>query len=122
MIKHILLIFFAIVSFFAQAQQKPFIPLMRKIFHENVDRSQRSIDKIDRKEDRTVNLTSDPEINMQVSYSLFYKVDEFQDAIESDSTMDGNSKIRTLRGLNEVLSAFETAYRMRELRSFNCPI
>ena len=81
MSKYILFTIFALISLFVQGQPKPFIPLMRKIFHENVDRSQRSIDKIDRKEDRTVSLTGDPEINMQVTYSLINKVDEMQDAI-----------------------------------------
>ena len=121
MSKYILFTIFALISLFVQGQPKPFIPLMRKIFHENVDRSQRSIDKIDRKEDRTVSLTGDPEINMQVTYSLINKVDEMQDAIEADSTLDGNGKIKLLRGLNEVLSSFESAYRIREFKIIQLP-
>ena len=94
-------IFFSLLSLFSFAaigqQNKPFIPLMRKIFHDNIDKSQRTIDRLDRKEDKALALTDDPEVNNQVAYSLFNKVDQLQDKIEADSILNSNTKIRLLR-------------------------
>ncbi|HEX8277431.1 MAG TPA: hypothetical protein VF540_02005, partial [Segetibacter sp.] len=121
MIKNILFVFTLLVSFKSSAQSRPVIPLMRKVFHENVDKAQKGIDKLDKKEDRTFNATSDPEVNLQISYSLFNKVDELQESIEADSSLAANEKIKFLRGLNEALSAFESSYRTREIKADQLP-
>ena len=76
--KLLLLIIFLQVSLEMFSQSKPGIPLMRRIFHENVDRSQKWIDKLDKKEDNAFNPSSDTEVNMQINYSLFTKVDAIQ--------------------------------------------
>ncbi len=113
-------IFFSLLSLFSFAaigqQNKPFIPLMRKIFHDNIDKSQRTIDRLDRKEDKALALTDDPEVNNQVAYSLFNKVDQLQDKIEADSILNSNTKIRLLRGLNEMLGSYDVGYRRRQIK------
>src|SRR4051812_23895244 len=93
------------------AQSKSAIPLMRKAFHEDIDKTQKSIDKLDRKEDRSFKGTTDLEVNQQVSYTLFNKVDRLQDYIEADTTLRGNDKIKFLRSLNEALISFQNGYR-----------
>jgi hypothetical protein len=92
------------------------VPLMRKIFHENVDKSQKGIDKLDRKEDHFFNATNDPEVNQQITYALFNKVDQLQDNIEADNSLDANQKVKFIRSLNEALSFFESSYRSRNLK------
>lgn len=115
MIKYIFVAF--TISFSLQTfAQKPVIPLMRKIFHENVDKAQRSIDKLDNKEDHFFKATNDSEVNQQISYSLFNKVDQLQDNIEMDSSLDANQKVKFIRSLNEALVSFESGYRARELK------
>jgi hypothetical protein len=103
------------------SQSKPEIPLMRKIFHENVDRAQKIIDKLDKKDDKALNIGNNEEVNLQVTYTLFHKVDELQNQIELDGTMDANQKIKFLRGLNEALNAFEVSYRAKTMKADQLP-
>jgi hypothetical protein len=98
------------------SQAKPEIPLMRKIFHENIDKAQKSIDKLDKKDDKALKIGSNDEVNLQVTYTLYNKIDELQNRIELDGSMDPNQKIKFLRGLNEALSLFESAYRTRSMK------
>ena len=104
------------------AQPASAIPFMRKTFHETIDKSQRSIDLLDKKEDRAFNATSDLEVNLQINYSLYNKVDDIQDYIEADTSLDGNAKIKYLRGLNEVLGSFEYSYKSKELKADQLPV
>ncbi|MDQ6814786.1 MAG: hypothetical protein M3040_13700, partial [Bacteroidota bacterium] len=94
---------------------------MRRIFHENVDKSQKGIDKLDRKEDHFFNSTSDSEVNQQITYALFNRVDQLQDNIERDSSLDANQKVKFLRSLNEMLASFESGYKLRELKGDQLP-
>ncbi|MGI8636684.1 MAG: hypothetical protein ACR2KZ_14905 [Segetibacter sp.] len=94
---------------------------MRKIFHENIDKSQKSIDKLDKKEDHSFNATADAEVNQQVSYTLFNKIDQIQDKIEADSSFDSNQKIKFLRSLNEALVLYESGFRSKELKAEQLP-
>ena len=112
---------FLVCSFNTFSQAKPIIPLMRKIFHENIDRAQKSVDKLDRKDDKAFNIGTNEEINLQVSYALFKKVDDLQDKIELDSAIDANQKIKFLRGISEVLAAYEAGYRGRHLKHVQLP-
>lgn len=109
------------ISTHVSAQTKPVVPIMRKIFHDNIDREQRFIDKLDKKEDKAWNATHDDEINQQISYALFTKIDELQDRIELDSALKSNDKIKFLRGITEALTAFENGYRSRSLKAIQLP-
>ncbi len=97
--------------------QQPKIPLMRQIFHDRIDQSQRSIDELDRKSDRFFKAGNDEETNLQLTYSLFNKVDELQNQIETDIALDANKKIKFLRGLNEALAAFENYYLLKNIKA-----
>lgn len=108
-------------SLCAWSQPKAEIPLMRKIFHENIDKTQRAIDKLDNKADKAFTHGKNEEVNLQVSYALFNKIDELQNSIELDSTLDANRKIKFLRGINEVLSAYEVGFRARMLKHDQLP-
>ena len=105
----------------ANAQSRPVVPLMRKIFHENIDRSQQWIDQLDKKQDKAFNASGDSEIDLQITYSLFNKIDHIQDAIELDSTLNSNQKIKFLRGLNEALVLFQSGWQSKELKAIQLP-
>ena len=121
MFKYSLLFIFLVSASQSFAQTKPVIPLMRRIFHENVDRSQKWIDKLDKKEDNAFNASSDTEVNLQINYSLYKKVDGIQNELEADTSMDSNGKIKYLRGLNDVLGAYETLYKQRRMKGEQLP-
>jgi hypothetical protein len=117
------LYFSAIASLFflsVYSQSGP-IPLMRQIFHDKIDDSQKSIDKADRKQDNTFNVGTDEEVNQQLTYALFNRVDEMQNAIESDPQLDANAKIKFLRGLNDALAAFDNSYRYKKITAVELP-
>jgi hypothetical protein len=101
----------------AFSQPKPEIPLMRKKFHDDIDRIQKIIDNLDKKEDKALNIGTNEEVNLQVSYALINKVDELQNKIELDGSLDANQKIKFLRGINEALNAFEAGFRSRTIKS-----
>src|SRR3954467_6640491 len=119
--KFLLFLFIIFLSLRLSAQSKPAIPLMRKVFHEDVDKTQKAIDKLDKKEDRSFKGTADIEVNQQVSYTLFNKVDRLQDYIEADSSLRANDKIKFLRSLNEALVSFENGYRRGDMKADQLP-
>ncbi|HEX8331811.1 MAG TPA: hypothetical protein VF622_04270, partial [Segetibacter sp.] len=71
---------------------------MRLIWHENIDKSQRALDKYNKPENEIF-----PQTNS--------RIDALQNSIEGDNAIDNNGKIKYLRGLNEVLVALHTNIR-----------
>ena len=120
MIKFYLAFLVLLISNVVSSQQIK-IPLMRQIFHDRIDQSQHSIDAADRKPDNLFTWGSDEEINQQLTYSLFKQVDELQIQIEVDPNLDGNGKIKFLRGLNEVLASFENSFKYKGLKAVQLP-
>ncbi len=110
-IKLYFLSFSILISSLAIAQQKATIPFMRLIWHENIDRTQKNIDKLDGAQSQSIVIVGDEQASKQATASLFKGVDDMQNDIELDSTIDANGKIKFLRGLNEVLTAFELKVR-----------
>ncbi|HEX8356811.1 MAG TPA: hypothetical protein VF610_05345, partial [Segetibacter sp.] len=80
-----------------------------------------AIDKLDKKDDKSFNATTDAEVNLQISYSLYNKVDALQDAIEADTSLSGNDKIKFLRGLDEALTSFAVNYKAKEIKADQLP-
>lgn len=104
-----------------QAVSMPDIPLMRKKFHDDIDKSQQTILMLDGKADGAVTLMPGDSDNATVTHAVVNGVDELQTAIELDSTLDANNKIKYLRGLNDVLSGFINEYRGRRIKVMAFP-
>lgn len=103
------------------SQPRLVIPLMRKIFHENIDKAQKAIDRLDKKEDRSFTASTNDEVNLQVSYTLFNKIDDIQTDIEVDTSLDANKKVKFLRGLHEALVSFEQSYKKKVVKAYHLP-
>ena len=73
----------------------------RSYFHERLDNTQKNI----------LSLTG---ISGQLTYAATAKIDSLQTAIEADSTLDNANKIKFLRGLNEMLTAYVTGCRSNQ--------
>src|SRR3954462_15696461 len=93
--------------------QKSTIPLMRQTFHDRIDAAQKYILRLDGAADNAMNLTDDEDLNLQLTYAATRRVDDLQKNIEADTTLNGNSKIKYLRGLGEVLDLFGKGYRLQ---------
>lgn len=110
------LLSFLLVSVVAPAQQalkKPEIPFTRLIWHENIDKTQRAVDLMDNKEDSLLTVKGSTADTKLASAALYRQVDNIQNLIELDGSLDNNGKIKFLRGLNEVLTDFQTQVRYR---------
>jgi hypothetical protein len=114
-------LFSAIIFSFSANAQKPQIPLMRQIFHENIDKTQQAILNADGLADDQFVVSDDSVLNARLTYAVTDEVDSLQNAIEADATLNGNNKIKFLRGLNEALSFFLTEYHYRIIKPVLIP-
>lgn len=99
----------------------PDIPVIRRVFHENIDASQKAILKLDGIGDDKFAPSQDEELNYRLSYTATKKVDDIQKQIEADTTLDNNNKIKFLRGLNETLVSFVDGYKYRSIKASILP-
>ena len=80
------------------------IPMSRQLRHENIIKEQKRIDKLDGKVDQFINLSTNDDINAQVTDVIYRKTDVMRYEIER-MTADNNTKIGYLRSLHEMLQA-----------------
>jgi hypothetical protein len=120
--KNLLLLFLTIVSLVAYSQSgyaQPSnnkIPLSRQYFHENIKATQKKILQLDGKDDDLFTPTANESLNKELTNTVTKKIREIQDAIEADSSLDNNNKIKFLRGLNEVLLGYINACKYESLK------
>jgi hypothetical protein len=88
----------------------------RMIWHDKIDQAQqRLIDLGGGKDDSVIRLTKDETINLQITDAFGRQVDDLQQQIEFDSTLNTNGKKRYLRGLESLLNGFTKAYQAKEI-------
>ncbi|MDP4129745.1 MAG: hypothetical protein Q8918_09420 [Bacteroidota bacterium] len=121
---------FSIFSFFllpalmvqAQMARPPFkIQQERKLWHDNIDREQKRLLALDGKADSIIQVSKDENVNLQVADAMIRQVDELQEKIELDSTLNGQMKIKNLRSLETMLKGFNNHYRQRDFPSSMAP-
>ena len=106
--------FFSLLAFTAvQAQPNSYpykVAQDRMLWHDKVDKEQQRLFLLGgSKDDSVMRLTRDEAVNLQITDALGRRVDELQQQIEFDSTLNTNNKKRYLRGLTDVLSGFDKA-------------
>ncbi len=90
------------------------IPMTRVIWHENIDKEQKRTDRIDGKIDNFLNLTTNEDLNIQITDVILRRVDELQLDIERTGG-DNNFKIGQLRSLRELLQAIASRAKEKEI-------
>ncbi|RXK59341.1 hypothetical protein ESA94_14495 [Lacibacter luteus] len=90
------------------------IPMSRVIWHENIDKEQKRTDKVDGKVDNFLKLTSNEDLNIQITDVILREVDEMQIRIERGEG-DNNFKIGQLRSLRELLQAIAGRAKEKEV-------
>ncbi|HLZ87533.1 MAG TPA: hypothetical protein VKQ52_09845 [Puia sp.] len=94
----------------------------RMLWHDYVDKEQQRLILLGgNRNDSVVRLTRDEAVNLQVTDALIRQVDELQQQIELDSTLNTNNKKRYLRGLSDVLQKFDNAVQSREIPAAQAP-
>src|SRR5580700_4763117 len=94
----------------------------RMIWHDKVDQEQqRLIVMGGGKSDSVIRLSKDDAINLQITDALCRQVDELQEQIELDSTLNTNGKKRYLRGLEAMLTGFGKGYQAKQIPASMAP-
>lgn len=100
---------------------KPLIPMNRVLWHEQIDKEQKRIDKLDGKTDGVTKLMQNEDINVQIADALLRRVDELQLEAERRNT-DHNTKIGYLRGLKELLQEYQKQVKIKRIMAVHAPI
>ena len=87
------------------------VPLRRQMFHDRLDKEQKRIDKLDGKVNQVLSLSSNEDLNVQITDAILRRVDEIQFRIESNPNADNNAKIRYVTLLEKMLIAYGNMVR-----------
>jgi hypothetical protein len=94
----------------------------RLIWHDKVDQEQQKLVILGGgKNDSMIRLSRDETVNLHITDALGRRVDELQQQIELDSTLNTNGKKRYLKGLAFLLAEFDRAYQAREIPAASAP-
>ena len=115
-----------ITSFFegiGQPNSSPYkIAQDRLIWHDKVDQEQQKLVVLGGgQRDSMIRLSKDETVNLHITDALCRRVDELQQQIEYDSTLNTNGKKRYLKGLAFLLGEFDRAYQAREIPASSAP-
>jgi hypothetical protein len=115
----VMVVFLAVSATIAQPvnRKMPDVPLMRQIFHSNIDKAQASILKADGTDDLFFAPSNDEQINKQLTTGVTEVIDDMQVDIERNSSLDNNNKIKYLRGISEMLNGFDGSFRNKSIRA-----
>lgn len=98
------------------------IPQGRQLFHDKIKIEQKLIDRADGKLDNIFHPNNNEEINLRVTDVLYRKVDELRFWIEKNPELaTNNDKIRYLRYIENMLKAFRTSWKNREINPVEFP-
>jgi hypothetical protein len=111
------------LSGMAQTNAYPYkVAQDRMLWHDNVDKEQQKlIIAGGGKRDSLIRLTRDETVNLQVTDALVRQVDELQEQIEFDSTLNTNNKKKYLRALEFLLRGFHQSYSTKEIQVSAAP-
>jgi hypothetical protein len=99
------------------------IPLNRQIFHDRIKAEQRRADKADGRLDGVIRVSTNPDINLQVTDAIFRKVNVLRNDIEIDNRLaTNNDKIRYLRFVESLVRDFTDEWRSHNLQPALAPL
>jgi len=91
-------------------------PLNRQVFHDKIKAEQKRADKADGRLDGLIKVSSNPEINLQVTDAIFRKINVLRNDIESNSLLaTNNDKIRYLRFVEFLVRDFTNNWKARKI-------
>lgn len=99
-----------------EKRKMPDVPLMRQIFHSNIDKAQANILKSDGADDAYFAPLNDEQANRELTDKVTSVIDDMQIDIEINNSLDNNNKIKYLRGISEMLNSFDAAFRNRSIK------
>ncbi len=104
-------------AFSQQELAMPPIPPIRVLHHENIVNSLNVIAKLNRKTDKVLPYTQNDALNIEIDRSVRIKVNNLRAEIELNKKLDENAKFKWLRGVNEMLTGFISAYQAKLMKA-----
>jgi hypothetical protein len=119
----ILLVLFTMMSFAAMSfADTTNVPVYRQYFHDKINNEQKLCDRADGLLDNMFRVGNNEEVNLRISDVLFRKVDELQNWVEQNNTIEkNNDKIRYLGYIETELKLFRLAWKKKEINSSDFP-
>ena len=107
----------------AQGNSYPYkVAQDRMLWHDNVDKEQQKLLQLGGGHaDTLIRLSKDETVNLQITDALIRQVDDLQENIEFDSTLNTNNKKKYLRALEFMLQGFRQAYEQRQIQPSLAP-
>ena len=92
------------------------VPVQRQLFHEQIQMEQNLLDRVDGRSDHYIKISSNDEINLIVTNTMFRRINGIVDTIELNNSIPGNNeKIRYLRYVRQLVKAYREGIRSKEL-------
>jgi hypothetical protein len=99
------------------------IPLNRRIFHDKIKAEQKRADRADGRLDGLIKVSTNPEINLQVTDAIFRKVNVLRNDIEINTQLaTNNDKIRYLRLVESLVRDFTNDWRSHKIEPALAPL
>jgi len=93
------------------------------VFHDKIKAEQKRADKVDGRLDGLIKVSTNPEINLQVTDAIFRKINVLRNDIESNTLLaTNNDKIRYLRFVESLLREFTNNWRLRKISPALAPL
>jgi hypothetical protein len=94
----------------------------RMLWHDNVDKEQKQLLIIGGgRFDSLIRLSKDENVNLQITDALIRQIDQMQEKIEFDSTLNTNNKKKYLRGMEFLLRGYEQANDRKSIQPAIAP-
>lgn len=98
-------------------------PLNRQVFHDKIKAEQKRADKADGRLDGLIKVSTNPEINLQVTDAIFRKINVLRNDIErNDLLATNNDKIRYLRFVEYLVRDFTNNWRSHKISPALAPL
>lgn len=98
------------------------IPLFRQVFHDKIDKEQQLLDKMDGKQDESLHVNKNEEINLHVTDAMFRQVNELQKWVETNTAIvSNNDKIRYLRLIEDLVKSARVEWSKKQIKPVDFP-
>jgi hypothetical protein len=98
------------------------VPINRIIYHDRINAEQKLVDKLDGKQNNSINLSELTEVNQAVTDIFFRRIDELQDSIELSKKIIGQQqKVKYLAYAEQFVKSYRTAVKAKSLNFMLAP-
>ncbi len=95
--------------------------IRRQLFHDYVDREQKTALAADGRRDAFLQATADDEINYLITEALTTSIDRLQQSVESDTALTHVRKVAYIRGMEGMLKNFTSGFKGRRFLASSLP-